>query len=882
MRKFHKNQILKLADALCFTIDEIERLLHHSENIHNIHLLIDIQDNAKNICELIRQCKGEGPNNVTSFVNYCENFFYDISKTINSVKNDLYAVKKLKKQLLDVKNGIFNEIKPNKIEIVFLPYKASMWDSFESIWLAAKADPCCDVYVVPIPYYDRRQDGTFGEIQYEASLYPAAVQISDWLKYDIEAHCPDVIFIHNPYDEDNYITSVHPDFYSARLKRFTGLLCYVPYFVSTGDVSAHFCVLPGTLHADKVFLESDRVKATYIRFFEDAVKQFRCEGMFGQAEHKFIALGSPKYDNITNTSSKDYEIPNEWQRLLEKPDGKKKKVILYNTSITMLLNKDVQYLNKLKSVLSVFKEQIDLLLWWRPHPLSKAMYSSMRPKNIDEYEQIVKSYKSENWGIYDDSSDLHRAIAFSDAYYGDWSSLASLCQCKGMPVMQQNTSIIVKNDGHDVIFFRYLFDDETYFWFTAFYYNALFKMNKQTNETEYVGSFPNESIVGDVLYTTITGYNGKLFFTPCSANDIAIYDPVNNKFEKVKIRKPENTTKVKYLPESKFFATARYKNWIFLIGFRYPAFVRYDMVTGQVDYYTDWLDQMEPMITEINDGFFYHVLVNESRFVVASSVTNVLVEFDMEKCVSKVFQVGGKTNRYFGICFDGKKYWMSPRNKGPIVSWNLKSYELMEYDNYPAKYVDDHPGPWDITYANGRVWVFPNVMRIGMALKINPHNGAMEIVDEFLSKTSVGSKTVFDSSDIAIMTFSNPNNKLMRAHACFSNHVYEYNCEDGSCRIISYTLAKETLESIKPIRAQTLIKDISACKTTLDFCFRERTASCLLDFLEHIVLHEQNENTDDFLKRAAQFIREVNNNLDDSAGNKIYSYCKQEILSLTS
>ena len=41
------------------------------------------------------------------------------------------------------------------MEAIFLPYKASMWDSLESVWKAADADPECDAYVIPIPYYDK-------------------------------------------------------------------------------------------------------------------------------------------------------------------------------------------------------------------------------------------------------------------------------------------------------------------------------------------------------------------------------------------------------------------------------------------------------------------------------------------------------------------------------------------------------------------------------------------------------------------------------------------------------------------------------------------------------------------------------------------------------
>jgi hypothetical protein len=45
------------------------------------------------------------------------------------------------------------ELKPNQIEVAFLSYKASMSDCIETIYLAAKADPMCDAYWIPIPYY---------------------------------------------------------------------------------------------------------------------------------------------------------------------------------------------------------------------------------------------------------------------------------------------------------------------------------------------------------------------------------------------------------------------------------------------------------------------------------------------------------------------------------------------------------------------------------------------------------------------------------------------------------------------------------------------------------------------------------------------------------
>ncbi len=68
----------------------------------------------------------------------------------------------------------------------------------------------------------------------------------------------------------------------------------------------------------------------------------------------------------------------------------------------------------------------------------KASVSSMRPMLLDSYNKMVEEYRSDGFGIYDDSADLNRAIAISDAYYGDMSSVVLLCQSVGMPVLIQN------------------------------------------------------------------------------------------------------------------------------------------------------------------------------------------------------------------------------------------------------------------------------------------------------------------------------------------------------------------------------------------------------------------------------------------------------------
>ena len=46
------------------------------------------------------------------------------------------------------------------------------------------------------------------------------------------------------------------------------------------------------------------------------------------------------------------------------------------------------------------------------------------------------------WKLLIDTADLHRAIALSDAYYGDWSSVVSLYEKTGKPILIQNADIV--------------------------------------------------------------------------------------------------------------------------------------------------------------------------------------------------------------------------------------------------------------------------------------------------------------------------------------------------------------------------------------------------------------------------------------------------------
>ncbi|HCT93167.1 MAG TPA: hypothetical protein DF613_17545 [Lachnospiraceae bacterium] len=447
MRQVQKKQVEDYVELLNKAHNAIKAALKARKWDGAMELLAQCQEGAILAGNLIEDTQGEEFVTVGLLENYCE-LVYQLHEKLQQGKyvDSSQAHKSLHRAMTQIKNSVARDI-PVRMEAVFLPYKASMWDSLESVWKAADEDPDCDAYVIPIPYYDKNRDGSFGEMHYEGDQYPDYVPITRYDEFDFQSHHPDMIFIHNPYDEYNYVTSVDPFFYCKNLKQFTEKLVYIPYFV-LGDIDPedknavegmrHFCTTSAVIHADKVVVQSEKMRQIYINVMVEEMGEHTRKYW----EEKILGIGSPKFDRVLSAQEEEQEIPEEWQRIIKKPDGSRKKIILYNTSVAALLQHEASMLEKMKDVFRVFREnQEEVALLWRPHPLIKATIASMRPGLWEAYEELREEYLAEGWGIYDDTPDVDRAIAISDGYYGDGSSLVQMYQKTGKPVMIQDVDI---------------------------------------------------------------------------------------------------------------------------------------------------------------------------------------------------------------------------------------------------------------------------------------------------------------------------------------------------------------------------------------------------------------------------------------------------------
>ena len=405
--------------------------------------LLELSKSIRKMLELIPRIT-----NFSSAWNDCEIACECISDELSKEKNDSYrAIKKL----LELKNGIietkirasnaevvclrlkvladsFIEALENdihtQIKVAFFPYKYSMWDSLESIYLSASMDPDCIVSVVPIPYYQFGKGNV--QLLYDGDLYPDDIPITSYDSYNLEEEEPDIVFVHNIYDHFNALTRVHENFYSSNLKKYTRMLVFVPYHISTFmeplpcEVRLAYNI-PSIVNVDKVVLANNALKKAAVRD--------------GLPEERILPLGSPKFDALFNErhSSDDYlyQFKNQFHG---------KKVFLINTGcmyFTMLpCSMRLVALTKLFTIPLFTKNTIVV---WRPHPLTRVSIEKYTPQFLGDYDAFVEKIRNDRSffpEVYlDEGADYIQALKKADVLISADGSLLRSFVATGKPIL---------------------------------------------------------------------------------------------------------------------------------------------------------------------------------------------------------------------------------------------------------------------------------------------------------------------------------------------------------------------------------------------------------------------------------------------------------------
>ncbi len=643
MQTFIIKQMLDILDS----IEQLQGSLHMmTERDQIIQALADCQGAAVAIGETLEKDLTNHEQIISLLEEYCEEVFVlselqeqgDCKANISVLANFTDKIKVFLKDISSI------------YQVVFMPYKASMWDSLESIWRACKEDKRCECYVMPIPYYEFDSKTNSWLYCYDGALFPEEIPITHYQSYSIQQNRPDVAYVHNPYDDLNLVTRVEPKFYSKELKQYVNKLVYVPYYVTSGFIAPEHLALSVYQHMDYMVVQSEYAKSF-------------CKGM--PYYDKILPFGSPKLDRVIRLCQEEPVIPETWKPFLEG-----KKVLMLNTSIGCFLEQGDIYLQKIKNICKTINKQSQVALIWRPHPLLEATIKSMRPHLLSDFYDLKDYFLENKTGILDETSDISRAIAISNGYIGEeGSSVINLFGAAGKPIFILNNYIINSYTMEEKcrIHITDLIKGDDKVWLTTNYYNALFYIDIFTKQVHYAGRVDGQPKWYGA-YPFFSKAGSKLFLSPSIARRPAEYDIDSKAFSLIgeeDMRESAMRNKI-----------ISYGKRIFYLPVIDDYIAEFNAETGEWRYHTECIQKLtrEAGIEgTVGEEITFRAAVCGEDMWITTTYTNCILRFNMENGTYSVCRVGRTEKGYSGIVAEERYIWLTEVKSGDIVRWDRRS-----------------------------------------------------------------------------------------------------------------------------------------------------------------------------------------------------------------
>lgn len=240
--------------------------------------------------------------------------------------------------------------------------------------------------------------------------------------------------------------------------------------------------------------------------------------------------------------------------------------------------------------------------------------------------------------------------------------------------------------------------------------NGICEVNLETKKAKIIKTFSNESLAHEILYNCIEKINNYLVFAPGLAKKIAIYNLEDNSLIYIPLKKMEDEYKENQ-NESKFWNIIRHDSSVYLLGYSYPAIIKINMISMEVSYITDWVEEAENNINIGDDSGYFsdgHIIIGNS-ILIPMGCMKAILELDLKTSQTKIRKLNVTMEGIGGLSsIDKENIWLVGRkNKTNWIScWNIKTNKIKEI---PFKEMNDNI--FDPFYAPictpSKVFLFP-------------------------------------------------------------------------------------------------------------------------------------------------------------------------------
>lgn len=370
----------------------------------------------------------------------------------------------------------------------------------------------------------------------------------------------------------------------------------------------------------------------------------------------------------------------------------------------------------------------------------------------------------------------------------------------------------ISNITNQILFHNFAIKDD-YLWFCNIQYNALFKMKVDTGKISFITFLPETENTFD-LYSPLSFYKDLLIIAPRNGKSIIIYDTENNNIKEIKLdlKRLEDLNNINL-----FTSIYAYKDSAFLFPGRYPAIVKLNLHSFDVEYIDAWYKEIYPNIHDCGKVVFSTAYVDKKGICLLPMWQDgILMKFDMNDCSFSIDMVG--TDSYSNVIFDNDNIYLAYKEKNlidVIDSDKIKKTIEISVPNYIVE-----SGFKKIFLFNNNIYCFP--MKSNMILKYDINTkecySVKEIPAEFLTSEY---NCIWDINFLACDKISD--SEIM-IYSVYTSSIIILDCKTDEFR--------EFIPCLEPTD-NTIISSAIAKKRLNSICF-ENEQFDINDYIEHI------------------------------------------------
>ena len=199
--------------------------------------------------------------------------------------------------------------------------------------------------------------------------------------------------------------------------------------------------------------------------------------------------------------------------------------------------------------------------------------------------------------------------------------------------------------------------------------NILCKYDKRSNKNHILKELNEDSFFA---YASIQKVDEKLVLAPYGADDILIYDLNENEGYKIPVEIPMGIRSINYNEDYKFWDSFVFKEFVYMIGFFYPAIIKLNTITMEIEYLTECCDYINKKRIEGIGVYFVHGEVIEDTAWISCACCNMMIKLDLQNMIFEYHTVPLIDAGCGAFLYDNRGFWIGEwgANFEKIVYWN--------------------------------------------------------------------------------------------------------------------------------------------------------------------------------------------------------------------